>query len=42
VAWDGRNGAHALVPPGTYSIEIIATDLAGNTSATGRASVVAQ
>ena len=42
VAWDGRNAAHALVPPGTYSIEIIATDLAGNTSATGRASVVAQ
>ena len=42
VAWDGRNAARALVPPGTYSIEIVATDLAGNTSATGRASVVAQ
>ena len=37
VAWDGRNAARALVPPGTYGIEIIATDSAGNTSATGRA-----
>jgi hypothetical protein len=42
VAWDGRDAARAPVPPGTYSIEIIATDAAGNTSSTGRASVIAQ
>jgi len=40
--WDGRNTARALVPPGTYTIEVVVTDVAGNASAVGRASVVAQ
>jgi hypothetical protein len=40
--WDGRNAGGALVPPGTYTIEVIVTDLAGNPSAVARASVVAQ
>ena len=40
--WDGRNAAHALVPPGTYTIEGVVTDAAGNVSAVGRGSVVAQ
>jgi hypothetical protein len=39
--WDGRNAARALVPPGTYSIEVVATDAAGNASAIGVGSVVA-
>jgi hypothetical protein len=42
LAWDGRNGSRALVPAGTYTIEVIATDLAGNTSTAARATVVAQ
>jgi hypothetical protein len=42
VAWDGRNAARALVPRGTYSVEIVATDQAGNPSAPGRISVVVQ
>jgi hypothetical protein len=42
VAWDGRNTARALVPPGTYTIEVIATDVAGNASAAAHGSVVAQ
>jgi hypothetical protein len=40
--WDGRNAARALVPPGTYTIEVIVTDLAGNASAIARGTVVAQ
>jgi hypothetical protein len=40
--WDGRNAARALVPPGTYTIEVVVTDAAGNVSAVGRGSVVAQ
>jgi hypothetical protein len=40
--WDGRNAAHALVPPGTYTIEVVVTDAAGNASAVGLGSVVAQ
>jgi hypothetical protein len=40
--WDGRNAARALVPPGTYTIEVIVTDLAGNASAVVRGSVIAQ
>ena len=40
--WDGRNTAHALVPPGTYTIEVVVTDVAGNASAVARGSVVAQ
>jgi subtilisin family serine protease len=42
VAWDGRNAARALVPPGTYTIDVTATDLAGNTSAVARGTVIAQ
>ena len=42
VAWDGRNAARTLVPPGTYTIEVVATDTAGNSSAIVRGSVVAQ
>jgi subtilisin family serine protease len=42
VGWDGRNTARAPVPPGTYTIEVVATDLAGNTSAAGRGTVTAQ
>jgi hypothetical protein len=40
--WDGRNATRALVPPGTYTIEVVVTDLAGNASATVRGTVVAQ
>ena len=40
--WDGRNAAGTLVPPGTYTIEVVVTDAAGNVSAVGRGSVVAQ
>jgi hypothetical protein len=40
--WDGRNAAHALVPPGTYTIDVVVTDAAGNVSGTGHGSVVAQ
>ena len=40
--WDGNNAAHGLVPPGTYTIEVVVTDAAGNVSAVGRGSVVAQ
>ena len=40
--WDGRNTARALVPPGTYTIEVTVTDRAGNASALARATVVAQ
>jgi hypothetical protein len=40
--WDGRNASGALVPAGTYTIEVSATDAAGNLSAVGRATVVAQ
>ena len=42
VIWDGRNTARALVPAGTYTIEIVASDLAGNAAPAVRASVVAQ
>jgi hypothetical protein len=42
VIWDGRNTARALVPPGAYTIEIIATDRAGNASTAARGTVVAQ
>ena len=42
VLWDGRNTARALVPPGTYTIEVVATDLAGNTSPVGRDTVIVQ
>jgi hypothetical protein len=42
VVWDGRNAAGARVPPGTYTIEVTATDRAGNAGAVARGSVVAQ
>ena len=42
VGWNGKNTAGALVPAGTYTIEIVTTDTAGNTSAASRATVVAQ
>ena len=42
VAWDARNAARALVLAGTYTIDVITTDSAGNTSAAGRARVVGQ
>ena len=42
VLWDGRNTARALVPPGTYTVEVVATDLAGNASAVGRGTVTVQ
>jgi hypothetical protein len=41
-AWDGRNAVRALVPPGTYTIDVVVTDLAGNASAVARGTVVAQ
>jgi flagellar hook assembly protein FlgD len=41
-AWDGRNAARALVPPGTYTIDVIVTDKAGNASTAARGTVVAQ
>ncbi len=41
-AWDGRNTARALVPPGTYTIDVIVTDQAGNASPAARGTVVAQ
>ena len=31
-----QNAARALVPPGTYTIEVVVTDAAGNVSAVGR------
>jgi hypothetical protein len=40
--WDGRNAARVLVPPGTYTIEVVVTDRAGNASAVVRGNVVAQ
>jgi hypothetical protein len=42
VGWNGKNTAGALVTAGTYTIEIVATDKAGNVSAAARATVVAQ
>jgi hypothetical protein len=41
-AWNGKNTAGALVPPGTYTIDVIVTDLAGNASPAARGTVVAQ
>jgi flagellar hook assembly protein FlgD len=40
VVWDGRNAANVRVPAGTYTIEVTATDRAGNTSAVARGTVV--
>jgi hypothetical protein len=42
IGWNGKNTGGALVPPGAYTIEIVATDAAGNASAAARATVVAQ
>jgi subtilisin family serine protease len=41
-AWNGRNAAGAFVPPGTYTIDVIVTDVAGNASPAVRGTVVAQ
>jgi hypothetical protein len=40
VVWDGRNAANVRVPAGTYTIEVTATDRAGNASAVARGTVV--
>jgi len=40
--WDGRNAANVPVPAGTYTIEVAATDRAGNAGAVARGTVVAQ
>lgn len=42
VTWDGRNAAGASVPAGTYTIEVAATDRAGNAGAVAQGSVVVQ
>jgi hypothetical protein len=42
VVWDGRNAANVPVPAGTYTIEVAATDRAGNAGAVSRGTVVAQ
>jgi hypothetical protein len=42
VVWDGKNTAHAPVSAGTHTIEVTATDRAGNTGAVARGTVVAQ
>ena len=42
VVWDGRNAANVPVPAGTYTIEVAATDRAGNAGAISRGTVVAQ
>jgi hypothetical protein len=42
VVWDGRNAASVPVPAGTYTIEVAATDRAGNAGAVARGTVVAQ
>jgi len=42
VVWDGRNSAGPRVPAGTYTIEVTATDRAGNAGAVARGTVVAQ
>jgi hypothetical protein len=40
--WDGRNASGTLVSPGTYTIEVVVTDQAGNGSAVASGSVVVQ
>jgi len=42
VGWNGKNAGGALVTAGTYTIEVVATDAAGNASAAARGTVVAQ
>lgn len=42
MTWDGRNAAGASVPAGTYTIEVAATDRAGNAGAVAQGSVVVQ
>ncbi len=42
VAWDGRNAASALVPHGTYTIEVAVTDRADNAGAVAQGTVVVQ
>ena len=42
VVWDGRNAANVPVPAGIYTIEVAATDRAGNAGAVARGTVVAQ
>jgi hypothetical protein len=42
VVWDGRNAAGQRVPAGTYTIEVAATDRAGNAGVVARGTVVAQ
>jgi flagellar hook assembly protein FlgD len=42
VLWDGHNAAGVRVPGGTYTIEVAATDRAGNAGVVARGTVVAQ
>ena len=42
VTWDGRGAAGARVPAGTYTIEVTATDRAGNAGPVARGTVAAQ
>jgi hypothetical protein len=42
VSWNGKNASGALVAAGTYTIEVVATDAAGNGSAVARGTVVMQ
>lgn len=42
VAWDGRNTSGGRVPAGTYTIEVTATDHAGNAGAGARGTVAVQ
>jgi FlgD Ig-like domain len=42
VVWDGRNAAGVRVPGGPYTIEVAATDRAGNAGVIARGTVVAQ
>jgi len=42
VVWDGRSTAGARVPAGTYTIEVTATDRAGNAGAVARGTVAVQ
>jgi hypothetical protein len=42
IIWDGRNASRALVPAGTYFIEVTATDHAGNVGVVAEGTVAVQ
>jgi hypothetical protein len=42
IVWDGRNASRALVPPGTYFIEVTPSDKAGNVGVVAEGTVEVQ